>query len=185
MNRFKTFARRLWASTTGSAAVEFALTAPILALVLTGTVELGHFLLLNLKSQHAAVSIADLATRDDELSEATLIDIFQAIPPIMEPIPVGEDSRIIVSGISKNLNEDPKIFWQRSGGGSLTTASTLGTAGQTVTPPAGLTMLDNETIIMAEFFYAYEPLFFPVINPQVIVKTSFFRPRLGSLQKLD
>ncbi len=185
MSRFKRLLARLKRCERGSAVTELALAAPMFLGLLAGTVELGNYLLLNLKAQHAAVAVADLATRDDELSEATLLDIFEAIPSIMDPLPVGDTSRIIVSAISKAENEDPRIVWQRAGGGSFSAASQVGAEGQTISLPAGLSILDNETIIMAEFFYNYEPLTFDVIDQQVIVKTSYFRPRLGSLQNID
>ncbi len=46
----------------GIAAVEFALLAPLLLLLLMGVAEVGRFATFAIKVQHAANSVADLAT---------------------------------------------------------------------------------------------------------------------------
>ena len=49
----------------GIAAVEFALVLPVMILFSLGIAEVGRFALLNLKLQHAATTMADLAARDE------------------------------------------------------------------------------------------------------------------------
>lgn len=79
--------RRLWGETAGLAGIEFAIVMPVLVILSLVSIETGRFLLLNLKLGHAATSIADLATRERELSVATLDSLFAAVPHITNPYP--------------------------------------------------------------------------------------------------
>ena len=63
----------------GLAAVEFALVLPVIILFSFGIAEVGRFALLSLKLQHAATTMADLASRDEELSLASLQSMFSAM----------------------------------------------------------------------------------------------------------
>lgn len=183
-NGLTSIVRRLGKHESGVAAVELALALPILLLIFSGLVETGHFFLLNLKLQHAATSVADLTTRDQDISEATIADIFTAVPQIITPYPVGDISRVYVSGISASDTEPARIIWQRNGSGTLDIASPLGNEGDSPSLPPELTLRPNETIVVSEVFYEYEPLFFPVIEPQTLRRISYFRPRIGTLQTI-
>jgi Flp pilus assembly protein TadG len=57
----------------------------VLLLLSLGTVEIGRFALLALKLQHAATTLADLATREEELSAATLDGLFAATRQVTAP----------------------------------------------------------------------------------------------------
>ena len=73
--------------------------------------------------------------------------------------------------------------WQRSVGGGLTATSQIGTTeGGPANLPGGLTVIDGETIIVAERFYNYTPwIYAALVQQSNIYHTAFFRPRLGSL----
>ena len=52
--------------------------------------------------------------------------------------------------------------------------------------PAGLTVIDGETVIVAEVMFDYTPwLYDAVIGATQLYHTSFFRPRLGTLTTVD
>lgn len=169
----------------GSILVELAVSVPLFMSLLTGVVEVGNYLLMNLKVQHTVIAISDLVTRDESITENIMSDIFQAVPQILEPFPTGERSLTIVSAISQTEDTPASVFWQRSGGGTFTATSSLGTEGEAVALPAGLTLRDNETILATEVYYRYEPLVFDFIAPKTIRKVSYFRPRIGSLQEIE
>lgn len=182
------FARHLWRlrrDECGSILTELALALPLFVTFLTGIVEVGNYLLVNLKLQHSVVSIADLVTRDEEISEDVLADIFNAAPQIMAPFPMGEDALVIISAISQAEDTPASIFWQRAGGGTLAIASEFGIEGEAPSLPDGLTMRDDETILATEIYYSYEPIVFQFIPAQTLRKQSFFRPRIGALQAVD
>jgi len=177
--------RRLKRDERGAIMAELALAMPLFVSFLTGVVEVGNYLLVNLKLQHSVVSIADLVTRDEEISEDVMQDIFSAAPQIMAPYEMGTDALVIVTAISQTEDDPASIYWQRLGGGSLSKASEFGVEGEAPTLPAGLTMRDDETILATEIFFSYEPIIFQFIPAQIIRKVSFFRPRIGALQAVE
>lgn len=177
--------RNLRRDQQGSILAELAFALPLFVTFLMGIVEVGTYLLINLKLQHSVVSIADLVTRDEEISEDIMADIFNAAPQIMEPFEMGTDAIVIVSAISQSEDVPASIYWQRSGGGTLDANSEFGIEGEPPTLPDGLTMRDDETILATEIFYDYEPVIFQFIPSQRLRKESFFRPRIGALQTID
>ncbi len=188
MNRFKAIRRlanSLRKDDQGSILAELALAMPLFLTFLMGIVEVGNYLLINLKLQHSVVSIADLVTRDEQISETVMADVFNAAPQIMEPFPMGADALVIVSAISQTEDEPPSIYWQRMGGGTMDVDSDFGIEGGPPNLPDGLTMRDDETILATEIFYDYEPVIFQFIPSQRLRKQSFFRPRIGALQSVD
>lgn len=177
--------RKLRQDERGSILAELAFALPLFVTFLMGIVEVGTYLLINLKLQHSVVSIADLVTRDEEISEEIMADIFNAAPQIMAPFEMGAGAVVIVSSISQAEDVPASIFWQRAGGGSLDVNSEFGIEGEPPTLPEGLTMRDDETILATEIFYEYEPVIFQFIPSQRLRKESFFRPRIGALQSID
>ena len=169
----------------GSTLLEIAFSMPILMVLLTGAIETGLFLMLNQKLQHSAVSIADLTTRDEEISEATMTDIFSAVPIIMAPFALGDDTRVIVTAVGNDASGNATIYWQRTGAGSLSQVSEIGTEGGTPSLPPDIPIRDNETIIVTEVYYEYEPVFFSVIDPVRLRRTAFHRPRIGALTGIN
>lgn len=169
----------------GSALIEIAFSIPILMILLTGLVETGLFLMLNQKLQHTAVAISDLTTRDEEISEATITDIFSAAPQIMAPFDIGAASRVYITAAGNDSAGAATIYWQRTGAGSLVQTSGIGTEGGTPDLPADIPLRDNETLVVTEVYYEYAPVFFPVIDPIRIRRTAFFRPRIGALTEID
>ena len=163
---------------------ELALSMPLYIGLLTGVVEVGNYFLLNLKVQHTVVSIADLVTRDEEISEAVVVDIFQVMPHIMDPYVGGTGSLAIITSVSQTPDEQATVFWQRSGGGSLSVTSDFGAEGEAANLPSLITMRDGETVLATEVFYQYEPLIFSFLPSTTIRRVSYFRPRIGALQEI-
>ncbi len=168
----------------GSALIEIAFSIPILMILLTGIVETGIFLMLNQKLQHTAVAISDLTTRDEEIDQATMDDIFNAAPLIMEPFAMAAKARVFVTAAGNDSGRNPTIFWQRTGAGSLLQASGIGIEGGVPTLPPDIPLRDNETLVVTEVYYEYQPVFFSVIDPVRLRRTAFYRPRIGALQAI-
>lgn len=177
--------RRLRRNERGAILAELAFAMPLFLTFLTGIVEVGNYLLVNLKLQHTVISIADLVTRDETINEDVIMDIFQAVPQIMAPYETGADGVVIVSAISQTPDDPASIFWQRIGGGTLSKPSEFGIEGGAPSLPTGLTLRDDETIIATEIYFVYKPVIFQFIPEQTVRKTSYFRPRLGALQEVE
>ena len=184
MSLFKNILGRLRRDTRGAILVETALTLPIFTTILIGAVETGSLLMMHMKVQHATNAVGDLVTRDEEMSEALMDDIFLAVAQVMAPLEV-EDSRMIVSAISQNSDTASSIFWQRRGVGTLSEVSKIGSEGESVDAPAEITLRDDETIIVAEYYFQYEPLVFDLFPDTIIYKVAYLRPRIGSLQEIS
>lgn len=186
MSLFKNTIKRFRKNNEGAILTELALSLPFFIGMLMGLVEVGNFLLLHLKLQHAVVSVSDLATRDEEISEDVVTDIFQAVPQILAPFTTADKSTVYITAISQSAEVPASIYWQRAGAGTLAQSSDLGSEGDAITTlPAGLTLRDDETILATEIFYSYEPLIFNFLDSYTIRKASYFRPRIGSLQQIN
>lgn len=177
--------RALWICRRGTALMEFALAAPVLILLAVGGSDFVIYLLLQQKLQNAAFNVADLAARDKTLSVSQLNSIFMSVQHVSKPFDFANNGRAIVTGISATSSNNPRVYWQRSGAGSYSAASRVGSVGQAAAIPESLSISANETIIAAEIFYAYEPLFGLVLQPRLIHRTAYFKPRLGSLHSLE
>lgn len=177
--------RRYHACDRGSIVVEFGLSVPVFIAILLGLVELGNYLQTQLKVYHTSVTIADLITRDEVISEAGITDIFSAAGHVMAPYPLGAASKIIITNIHKPTDEKARILWQRDGAGSMTASSKFGRTGDEITTVDGITLHDNESIIIAEIYYDYTPIVAPKFQAQRIYKTTFYRPRIGALTSID
>ncbi|MBL4836434.1 MAG: hypothetical protein JKY34_02555 [Kordiimonadaceae bacterium] len=185
MSLFKKLTPRLLRSDEGSVLAEIALSIPLYIGLLSGMFEVGNYAILHMKIQHTVVTIADLMTRDEEINESVMADIFQVVPEILAPYNAAPNTITIVSAISQTEDIPISVFWQRSGGGTLTATSELGLEGETAILPNTLTLRDNETILATEVFYHFEPLIFSFLPETTIRRVSYFRPRIGALQEIE
>jgi hypothetical protein len=177
---------RLRADEWGVSAVEFALILPVLVGFAIGTMEFGRLILLHQKLQNGAFILADLTARerDETLSVGSVEQIFLALDDLLEPFDVGANGRAVVTSVVGNEDEEPVIRWQLSGAGTFSVASQLGEEGEVADLPDLLTVSEGETIIVAEVFYDFEPLFGLNAGAATIRKVSYYKPRLGTLDTL-
>lgn len=181
-NRFLQFP----ADKRGNAGVEFGITATALVFLFLGLVETSRYLMLHLKTQHVAVTVADLVTRDEAISEAQIDDVFNVVSHILSPFPVGAKSAVILSSMGQTSGQSAKIYWQRSGAGSLSSISEFGAGGSAIAGmPAGLALRDDQTLVTVEVFYHYEPWIFDIFSAKTIKRLAYFRPRIGALVDVD
>lgn len=175
--------RRLRDGTAGVAAVEFALAMPILAMLLLGGLEISRYVLLNQKLSRLAINIGDLVTRAESLTEGDMLQVFQATQFIIRPFDFTVDGNIIVTSVGRAGTQPATVNWQRSGpGAGGTAASTIGLTGKPAALPNGVTLREDQDVIITEVFYDYQPFIIGHMTTakqlyQVVVQ----RPRFGSL----
>lgn len=166
---------RFHADRRGVSAIEFALVAPLLLLVLFGLNELGQALLAQRKITHAASSVGDLAAQAKSLSKAEVDAIFGAGQAMVVPFDTTE-LKLRLTSITADSNNLPKIDWTRS----------QGMEKRTEVPkdlPAGLVTTKGESVILAEVTYTYKsPFDFKLATFQPIGDVKFdehfyLRPR--------
>ncbi len=177
-------ARNLAADRRGVIALEFALVLPVLILLCFGTVEVGRFVLLQMKLDQLAAAVADLGTRERTLSVATVDDIFAAGAHIVQPFDLAADGRITLSGIGRAAGDEPRVLWQRRSGGTLDVPSETGTVGGLATLPDEIVLGVGQTVVVAEVSFSYRGMF-GLLPERITTKRAYFRPRLGSLQELS
>lgn len=176
---------RIRRDTRGFSAAEFALVLPILVLFSVGTVEYSRLIMLTQKLQSGSFLLADLTARDKTLSTAQLGNIFLAIDQVVQPFPFAESGTAIVTSIGVDASGDPEVNWQCGGAGALAADSQIGDgAGDAAVLPEDLDLGSGETLIAAEIYYAYEPLFGLGPAARVIRRTAYFKPRLGDLSTM-
>lgn len=170
----------------GNVAVEFALALPVLLLLLLASAELGRFVLLNQKIDRVAVTMSDLVARVETISEDQLDDIFNAAAHVAEPFDLGGRGRVVISSVTNDDGEGATIAWQRAGGGSLLTASEVGTEGAAADLPDDFAVREGETAIVSEVFFNFEPFLSEmIVSPRVIYRRAHHRPRLGTLDTIE
>jgi hypothetical protein len=165
--------------------MEFALVLPILVLFSAGTIEYSRLILMTQKLQSGAFILADLTARDEELETDQLGHIFLAIDQVVQPFDFATGGRAIVTSIGADADDDPIVQWQCSGAGALSATSRLGAGpGADAALPEDLGIVEGETIIAAEVYFDFEPLFGVGLQPRVIRRVAFFKPRLGDLSEM-
>lgn len=165
----------------GISAVEVAFAIPVaLGLTLNG-IEITRYVLLHQKTERASMTVADLVSQGEVLSVTDLNNIFLAGAFITEPFDFGANGAMVVSSVVGSAS-GPVVEWQRAYGQDPQ-ASSFGAQGAPATLPAAFTVQQSESVIMAEIFYRYTPMFpdNPVlgglIGENTVYDYAIFRPR--------
>ncbi len=162
----------------GGALMEFAAVVPVLALLLLGGAEFARFSILNQKVDRVSSLVGDYVAQAPVINAAVMTDYFAAAQRLAQPFDLAGQGTVIVSTVSQEEGGGPEVLWQQVGGGGLAATSTIGSPGGAATLPADFPMDDRESVVIAEVYYEYDPLFIPAIvpNTQVFFR-SFYRPR--------
>lgn len=178
-------------SEKGVAAVEFALTLPIWITLLLGTADGTYCLLVNERADRIAYSVTDITTQYSTVSLANLSDIVQAASQLMQPINFTSNGTVIITSIYQPPGQIPLICWQYTGGGSLSRVSKIGkwngaatcTNGNAASMPNGLTLNDNENVVITEVYYIFTPLFLSanLFSAGDIYRIAIYKPRISPL----
>ena len=170
----------------GNNLVEFGLILPVLALVFMGSVDVGQLVVAHMKIYNAASSMADLVSRDETISAATLNDLFGAASQVATPFDLATNGKVIITSVSADTDDDPRIFWQQEDAGGFAATSEVGNVvGEPATLPSSLQVDEQETIIVSEVFYDFKPIFGLVSTGTTIYHSAYYRPRLGTLRSVD
>lgn len=170
------FPQNLLRNDRGSVLVEFAMAVPVLSLLLLGGVELGRYVLLNQKLDRAVMTLSDLVASTTSVSIADVDQIFAATSIVLDPFPLGARGAVVISSVKEDSGT-PKIFWQRTGGGTLSVTSAVGAQAGNATLSNNALVTSSEGVIVGEVFYEYQPWFTDLIPSSIIRHQSVFRPR--------
>jgi Flp pilus assembly protein TadG len=172
--------------TSGNVAVEFALSVPVILMMMLGSAEMARFVILHQKMDRVATTISDLVSRAETITESQISDIFTAAGQVAEPFDLANLGVVIVSSVTNADGSGATIAWQRSGAGSYSAVSELGVEGDEPNLPPGFVVREGETAIIAEVFYDFTPFLSElIVEPQEIHRSAHHRPRLGTLEEID
>jgi hypothetical protein len=188
-------AHSLRASVAGVAAVEFALSMPLILLLTTLGIEYTNYVVTRKRISEIAAMLADNASRmgdqaalsNKPVSEQEINDILQgAASQGGQRINIQRDGRILLSSLERNPDGGQWIHWQRCFGAQAH-VSTFGTEGEGATgaglagmgPTGGKVMADVKSAVMVvEISYRYAPIIGIIpLNLQNIVEYASFRVR--------
>ena len=161
--------KRFWSDCRGIAAVEFALTAPLMCVVLLGVAELNNYMTAARKTAAAAFTAADLVAQETDITSSELSELLQASRKVIHPL---SDSNITI-GVSSVRYDDttgnPSVDWTGNyNGGSVSNATTLATGMGSA----------GESVIIVTATYSYTPLFSLIMSgTHTLEETAITRPR--------
>lgn len=177
---------RLRGDTSGLAAVEFALTSPIILAMFLSGAELTNYAITKLRISQIALHVADNASRigtnslltAPQISETQINDLLIGANLQAGALNLSTRGRVIVSSLEPVANPNTtskfKIRWQRCYGGKTysssygvqgdTNKNNMGPAGQTVTTP------DDTAVMFVEVAYDYQPLISSRLVPTTVIK---------------
>jgi Flp pilus assembly protein TadG len=166
------FLARFGAGTSGIAAMEFALIAPVMLVMYWGVTELSDALMANAKTTAVASTAADLIAQDNSVSNSDISDVFAALNAVMFPYPSG-NLKVVISSLVDAGNNQVKVAWSDQ---QNSTARTVGTY---VTIPTGLvTSGGGGSVILAEVTYAYSsPVGKLIYGGMNLTARFYLRPR--------
>lgn len=167
----------------GTVAIEFALSLPIWIALLVGSTDASYMMIVSQRIDRIAYSVTDIVTQSETISRTDLDNIMLAAGQLMQPFEFGSDGVVIVSSVYKPAGAALKISWQHIGGGTLPRVSKIGLANGAPTMPNGLTLHDNENVIIAEVYYAFKPMFIDagILSAGDIYRVAVYKPRLSPL----
>ncbi len=107
--------RGFGAARGGLAAVEFAVLAPTMILILFGSVDLLDMLHANRRAQNTAASLADVVARDTEVSTAEIQGLWSAMDVLMFPN-AGAAVQVRVSSVRIVSSSRAEVVWSEGRG---------------------------------------------------------------------
>lgn len=147
------FLHRFFQHAQGSVLVEFAIVAPILVLMLVGTIEISRYMLFREKLESTASQMLDIITQSTNVNAASLENLFSATPVMMEPY-LPEQVHHIVTQIVRPAGDClPVATWQ-----FRNTGSRIAQAGSTNIKLGEIQLSPGDNVMAIEIFSFYEPL---------------------------
>ena len=182
----KALLRACWRCQSGAPAVEFALIAPVLILLMLAGIDTVRYVLFHQKTERIAYTVADLVSQSETLMQSDLQQIALSAPQLMQPFRFDSNGVVIVTSVYRGDTGTQTARWRYVGGGTLNRISRVGNLNATATLPNNLILNARDNVIVAEVYYQFQP-FFPLLdltslkNITDIYKVAVFKPRLGAL----
>lgn len=164
---FHHLARRLKDNVAGIAAVEFGLIAPVMLIMLIGTIEISRAISIDRRFGLATAMVGDLVAREEDMTAANLNAIYDIVQHVMSPY----DSTVLKIAVipvkaASDSKTNTKVY-----AGTANRPSYNGKAAPGTCSDYGLTagLVDKgESVIVVESSYDFTPL---IVNDFIAAKT--------------
>jgi Flp pilus assembly protein TadG len=185
ISQFKRYCRRLWLDTSGIAAIEFAFIAPLMFMMLVGTVEVSQAITVDRRVTLVASTTADLVAREKAVKTADIDTIFQVVSVLFAPYETTSLAiRILEIGARVDDETNTQVCWSYSFPNGANTGITNATP-YALPAKVGTTVGLVEkggSVIVAEVSYQYQPLIFSYFIKSAfpLRETFYLKPRISS-----
>lgn len=179
--------RRFIRDRRGVAAVEFAILASALTFALMGGTELSRYMLMNQKMDRVSSSVSNWVAQSSTMTTLDFDNMWGAAKQVAKPFALdGTNGKVIISFIVAETASNYRITWQRTGTGTISQVSRLGTEGGLATMPTGVTMKQGDTMVAVEVYALYQAFIFPeLIGTSIVYHRSFDQPRLTDVITIE
>lgn len=164
-------------SKEGSAAVEFALLAPVMVATFFGLVEGSELISANRRAEKAAAALADVIARYVEVTGEDLCDTFEGVEQLAFP-----NSPSDLNGRVTSINVDDegvaRVEWSAVNGSAMT-AFANGVNISSEVPERLRTVSPDQPLVKAEVTLIYRSRFMYFMAPEIsLTHEEYRRPRL-------
>ncbi len=156
----------------GAIAVEFALLAPVMLVMLLGSISAAHLARASMKAWNVAQSVGDLVAQQTTLTTAEMTDFCTGGKLTLAPL-TGTLTATVAS-ITYSTSGTRAVDWQDTtcGGATLSNALALGA---TYTPNPG----DSVIVVQVTYVYTFPPSYV-LPSSFTLTRTTYSRPRTGT-----
>jgi hypothetical protein len=162
----------------GVAAVEFAMIAPALIFLVMGVLEMSFRFRASEEATRYVHQVADLVSREEEMTTDTLETIYAASVHMMKPLETTDNLDVDISSIAF-VGDDatPTMYWRRVAGAPIE---------YDIEEAAGMGLKD-EGVIRVGVRYTYESVVSSLFGSDImsIERSAYARPREERLITLD
>ncbi|MEY4785684.1 MAG: hypothetical protein RIR41_3619 [Pseudomonadota bacterium] len=169
---------RLFKDRRGVAAAEFALIAPALIFLIMGVFEMSFRFRASEEATRYVHQVADIISRETELTEGDIEELYEASIFMMKPLDTTEDLDLDVSSVGfEGVDAEPAILWRRVAGTEV--AFSL--------PDTQGMGIQDETVIRVGVRYNYQSVLTELFGggSMAIEKSAYARPRIERKVALD
>lgn len=151
-------ARQLKANIAGVAAVEFGLIAPLLLIMLIGTVEISRAISIDRRLGLATAMVGDLVAREEDMTAADLNAIYDIVEHVMEPYDVNDLKLAVIPVQASSTNKTNTRVYASSANRPAFNGKSNPSTCATYALTTGL-VDEGDSVIVVESSYDYRPLF--------------------------
>ena len=169
---------RLFRDRRGVAAAEFALIAPALIFLVMGVLEMSFRFRATEETTRYVHQVADIVSRETDLEQADLQELFDASVFLMAPLDTTDDLDLDIASVGfEGADAEPTILWRRVAGSEVTfdISETQGMG------------IEDESIIRVGVRYNYQSVLTELFGGGSIFieKSAYARPRIERKVELD